>query len=123
MEIDGQMSIFDFIATSEFDDMTEEEMVERICFATGLKFKKVDAKDWLGVDYYSIKIKKAEICFNFDHYCDNGAKFIGVDYNTSISGHGCPCDSMDEAIKKLRTYIQWAKEGKDGCIKKGKQGT
>lgn len=115
MEIDGQMSIFDFIATSEFDDMTEEEMVEQVSFATGLTFKKVEAREWLGIDYYSCKIKRAEITICFDNYEShkNGAKFIGVDYNTSISGHGCPCDSMDEAIKKLRTYIQWAKEGKE----------
>lgn len=108
----GQMSIFDFIApeirdTEDLDDLTEAEMVQRISEATGLDFVK--SKKW---EEYEAKQGKAVFTVHYSRYnmTDNHNRFISVGWDLKTSGGGSPCDSLKEAIARIKKYIVRAAE-------------
>ena len=108
----GQMSIFDFIApeirdTEDLDDLTEAEMVQRISEATGLNFVK--SKRW---DEYEAKRGKAIFTVHYSRYnmTGNHNRFISVGWDLKTSCGGSPCDSVKEAIDRIKKYIEKAAE-------------
>lgn len=108
--MDGiQMTIFDFLKSPSLDDLPEEEMVRRVSEATGLLFK-LDSDSRLDSNHYEAKKGKARFSVQYSNYdlMDNKNRFIGIGWDTPKAGGGSPCDSLDEAIEKMRTYMQRA---------------
>ena len=103
--MDGQLSIFDFLAPKEtsLDDLPESEMVKAISDATGIKFKYRDS--FWG---WQAKIKGVTYSVQYDNYWldDNKRRFIGADWNTTTQGASRPCDSIQEAISFFRRAIE-----------------
>lgn len=107
-DLEGQMTIFDFLpAPSDLDDLPEEEMVRIVGERTGLKFQLLKLHN----DFYQYeaKIGKAKITINYSRYFPkiyHGKRFISVSYMNGTGGGGAPCDTLDEAVEMLKRYIE-----------------
>lgn len=104
----GQMSIFDFIQDDDVDieDMTTEQLAEKIGSSIGVKFVKGNF-----LDEYCFKKKKYTISVRKSHYqCDTynrkeGDAFISCDFSYGNGGYASPIDSIDDAILFFRKII------------------
>lgn len=107
-DLEGQMTIFDFLpAPSDLDELPEEEMVRIVGERTGLKFQLRDLKTEFY--QYETKIGKAKITVNYSNYFSevcNGKRFISVGYMNGTGGAGAPCDSVDDAVEIIKRYIE-----------------
>ena len=114
--MDGQMTIFDFLPPPEDDleTLDEEVMVARIAERTGLKFTPEKISPLYDPTYtnYKAKYKTATIDVDYSEYDTgdekHGKRYIGVGYwnPKEKGGSGSPCDSLDEAVKKIQGYIR-----------------
>lgn len=103
----GQMTIWDFLPPENLEDISEEEMVQRVGEAVGVVFTWNDF-----LKEYQAKIKGYTLSVEYDRYIvddetGKGRRFIGVGFMKKNEGAAGPCDSIDEAIK-------WFKKRKEG---------
>lgn len=113
----GQMSIFDFLPQQaehpDFHNMTEAEMVDYVGKVLGVKFKRNDFLNHY--EYMVNKKRKFRLELEYGHYWTedhrNGALYVGVGYNYTHGGGGCPCDSLESAINYLRMHMERALNG------------
>ena len=112
----NQTSLFDFIPdnTSELDTLSEHDMIKAISEATGLIFSKHEA-DWLKSGYSEFKAKRGKYTFSahFSNYfpeVNEGKKHISIGFSYNLGGGGSPCDSLEEAINRMKYYIQESKK-------------
>lgn len=113
-----QMTIFDYLqdADMEVTADNEAEIVRRLSEKTGLDFT---LKDLRGFKYYLARVGKTDIELNFSTYYESTKHFVGVSWNYKTSGGSCPCDTLNEAYNKIKTYIERAKAEKER-LKRGK---
>lgn len=98
-ECDGQMTIFDFLPEQDLDDIPEEDMVEQIGAALGIKFKYED--DFWGWCY---RQKKMSLRVHYSHYSfGDHRKFISVSADCPMGGSSGPMDTIEEAIRFARS--------------------
>jgi hypothetical protein len=114
MNIDGQMTIYDFIYPP--DDLPDlEEAVNLVAKKYGIKFKKIHNKSDAPEDdlvYYTGKYRNLIIELDDNTYWDSGKRFIGLDINYSKGGCGLPCDSMEEIFEHIdRNIKKYAAKG------------
>lgn len=99
-----QMTIFDYLP-SELETTPRETIVEMISNALGLKFKYNER-----FEDYSTKLNGFTISFEFLRYDtigeNDGDLFIGVGIEDNHGGFGCPCDSIEEAIERLKAGMK-----------------
>ncbi len=102
-----QMTIFDLMTEPEersLEDMTEEEMVETVQSMIGVKFTK---RDELWGYVLKDKKNKIEYTLKFSRYSiDDHRRFISVGYGSNKEGAGCPCDSIEHAVKLMKGWIE-----------------
>lgn len=110
--MEGQMTIWDFIQAdddqTDIETMTDEYLVQKMQEATGLKFTyNKYFSDSLHRNYYEAKSKKKRYELYFDRYTmeDNKSRFISVGYDEALGGAGCPCDSLESAIKVMKAWM------------------
>lgn len=92
--------------------LSEQEAVERIGEALGLKFVYSSFfEEWIA------KVGKLQLTAHYSHYATDdenvdGALFLGVgwDNKKDNSGGGAPCDTLNDAIDKLKIVIERYKE-------------
>lgn len=94
---DGQMTIFDSL-----EILPEEDMVSKVEKETGLKFNYRD--DFWGWEYkkrdFKIRIEYGRYSFgDFD-------RFIGCSIDEKDGGSSCPCDSIEEVVKRIKGYLE-----------------
>ena len=101
LEMQGQLSIFDFLEpTDDFRAMTEKEVMDIISERIGVRLK------WDGFfEQYCAKIGKIKIFAEIDYYVMDGFKYIGVSWQGATEGGASPCNSLDDAVKYLQTNI------------------
>lgn len=103
-ECDGQLSIFDLVQPDypDFRTMAEEEIVQYIGNVVGLRFVYNSY-----LEQWEAKRGKGTFSIHLSHYkgMNNNDLFISCGYHNSTSGWGCPCDSMEEAIKRIRKVM------------------
>lgn len=112
--MDGQMSIFDFIkdAPISLEDLPEHEMIMKLQEATGLQFERKDYSGKYGDGLYEYEARRygARFTAQYDNYViDDCRRFIGVGYDIGKCGGGSPCDSLEEAIKRMKEWMERAK--------------
>lgn len=99
-----QMTIFD-LEPSELETTPKEEIASRIGAALGLNFKWNER-----FQEYSTKLRGFTISFDFLRYDTiderNGDLFIGVGIEDGHGGFGSPCDSIEEAIERLKAGMK-----------------
>lgn len=112
--MDGQMSIFDILPIGNteaicIDATPEDEMVKLIGYALGIVFKYNGH-----LEQYEHVQRKLKLTVQYSNYDleDNHDRFIscGWDNSKTHSGGGRPCDSMEEAVKYLRTVMKNERE-------------
>ena len=110
MEMDGQMSIFEFLQQeSDFSSMPESEVMDAISQRIGVRLL------WdKHLEKYSAMVGKTKISSEMGTYsCTHegsetiiaGHKFIGAGWQRSTEGGGRPCDSIDEAVEYFERAI------------------
>lgn len=108
-QIAGQTTIFDFLPKEEIciEDMTSQELAEKIGSIIGISFVKSGWKD----EFIAKPKKKLEMTIKKSHYaCDTynrkeGDAFISCGYSYGNGGCGSPIDSIDDAIKFFRRFM------------------
>ena len=114
-QIEGQMSIFDFAEylpknTESLEEMTLEQIKDRIEVATGLRFSTgvLQVED----RYYEARpIKNVKVSISLSEFScggkgySEGQKFIGVGIDGKLGGMGSPCNSIDEAVSCIRKHL------------------
>lgn len=109
-----QMTIWDYFRELEsLDNLPENEMVHRIEGKTGLRFSFKENVKWSELNYYEAKDKGVEYLLHYDTYMNTSVRFIAVGWNYKTSGGGAPCDSVDEAVEKLKAYMFHASKEKE----------
>jgi hypothetical protein len=113
------MSVFDFFEADKpnetvsypdrpFEEISETEMVSIISEATGLTFEK-KYLEFMNKNIYETKLNKATIDISYSRYSvDDKRMFISVNYNENLGGFGCPCDTFQDAIKRVNEGIKRA---------------
>ena len=109
--MDGQMTIFDFLKVDDdvcLDDMTDEDLMQKMYEATGLKFVlDASSSEAIGCNYYKCKRKNRVYECYFDNYSFGDKKrFISVAFNEPLRGSASPCDSLSEAIETMQRYLK-----------------
>ena len=98
---DGQMSLFDNPET-----LPETDMICRLEKELGINFTPQ------GDGSYEYRLKKYTIRVYYGRYrIGDETKYIGCSLNHSMGGCSCPCDTVDEAIKRVRSYLHQIEEG------------
>lgn len=112
-----QISLFEYEAEStaydriNINELPEAELVRMIGCAVGMNFTyRSERQEW------TAKTKHMNMHVHYSHYtCRDreGQKFISVGYDYRKDGHvggsGSPCDTIEEAIRALKTGIErWA---------------
>lgn len=101
-----QMTIWDYLEPESLDNLSESEMVKQIEVRTGLKFEYFETSSKYGT-WNCYKAKKNGIVFevSYSKYMNTNIRFIDVgwDCKKNKSGGGSPCDSVDEAVKYLKS--------------------
>ena len=106
----GQLSIFDYMKPKELYDLSEAEMIKRLSERTGLNFIYVPLRWTETKGEYKATVKKAEFTAGYDCYADSMTRFIAIEWAVFTSGGGSPCDSIDEAVERLKYYIEYAQK-------------
>ena len=111
-----QMSIFDFIQPDtgrDLETISEQEMVDIASHATGIVFiYRDDITGWEskeGKMTYTVRMSRYTLDDRKDRFISCG----WTDQRHGYSGHGSPCDSLDEAIEffnKKRADVMQEKE-------------
>lgn len=101
-ECEGQMTIFDFLPEEELDDIPEQDMVERIGAALGIKF---EYKDEFWGWYYKQKGKTLRLQYSNYAFGDE-RRFISVSAEFKNGGSSGPMDSIEEAINFARSSAE-----------------
>lgn len=99
---EGQMTIFDFLPEMDLDDVPEENMVEQIATALGVKFEYED-------EFWGWCYRQKKLCLrvNYSHYSfGDFRKFISVDASCPTGGSSGPMDSIEEAISFAKTAAE-----------------
>lgn len=104
-----QMNIFDFmdpVGDVSLEDLPEDEMISMISRQTGLEFKHDDH-----LDVYQTIIKHQKIWVHYSMYHQSvpecgSRRFISVAYITNKGGAGGPCDSIQQAVERVKQYEQ-----------------
>lgn len=98
----GQMTIWDLIPRS-LEEISEEEMVQRIGDALGVSFQRNDF-----FEDYRATFSQITLTLKYQHYADGGTLFIGCGYENKKdhSGAGAPRDSIEDAIEWFRRRIR-----------------
>ena len=100
-ECDGQMTLFDSLET-----LPEIDMVNRIENETGITLTPQ------GDGSYEYRRKGYTIRVYYRRYrIDDETKYIGCSLNHKTGGCSCPCDTIDEAIKRIKSYLHDIKDG------------
>lgn len=98
---DGQMSIFDSLET-----LPEQDMIDRLENACGITLKPQ------GDGSYEFKRKGFTIRVYYGRYrIDDETKYIGCSLGHKTGGCSCPCDTVDEAIKRIWSYLHTIEKG------------
>lgn len=107
-----QLTIFDYLEDEDLEvtEDNENEIVKRLSEKTWLDFAK---KDLRGFKYYLAKVGKIDIELNFSTYYESTKHFVGVSWNYKTSGGSAPCDTLNEAYEKIKTYIKRAEAEKE----------
>lgn len=103
-----QMTIFDFLQPdqSEYPDIntiSEAEAVRIVGDALGVEFVWSEFfQTWQAVK------RKVKLTLDYDHFdlIDNHDLFLNVGYDCKMGGGGAPCESIEEAIKYLKTRVE-----------------
>lgn len=121
---EGQMTIFDFlkpekdeVAAEPFETMTIEDAVEVIQNRTSLKFTKYE-EHFKG--HYMAKKKGYVIQIGFNNFApsvQNGRRYLDVQIDKGTWGCGCPCTSIDKAVKQIERIINECEYSKHTCNK------
>lgn len=99
-----QMSVFDILEgkSENWQELSHKEIAERIA----AEFGKVPVLDRFGDYAFEIKPYTVSICLGRYTTLDErkGKLHIGVhiDNRKALSGSACPCDSIEEAIRRIR---------------------
>ena len=117
--IEGQMSIFDFLkpqltSTSHIEPLPS--IIDKICEEAGLVLNKT-YDSFFNRDEWTLKRGKFVIDVHFSQYsCDqmDGTKkgdwFIHVGTSYPTGGSGCPCDTVEKAVRNIKSaYKQMIK--------------
>lgn len=115
MDIDGQMTIFDYLNPTE--EGTEElpalhEIVKKVNERFGINlasefssvFRMVIYKSYIktrwGKTYVSVK--------DSEYTCEGreGKRFVGVYFNWGVSGSGYPCNTLEEVFEKFEFFMR-----------------
>ena len=112
-----QMTIFDFVKPESIalDDMTDEDLRMEMSNATGLDFRPDSKMDRIFTNtYYIAKKGKAVFDTHFSNYSMNGnhARFISVGYSIGYGGGGAPCDSLEDAVRMMKRYMEEAERSR-----------
>ena len=103
-----QLTIFDLMPSEPFEGKTLEQIAAEISVLLGVVFtpKIWEWHDHQTVEYIAKLGKKCELQLDEGFYSTtderDGQRFIGAGFSFGTSGGGCPCDSIDEAVKYLR---------------------
>ena len=108
-----QLTIFDWMQdqvpteekTYDLETMEESEMVSIVESKVGLHFVYKDSLfGWQHVD----KKKKVTYSLKFSRYnmIDCRDRFIDCSVDAHNEGAGCPCDSIDGAVKCMKKYLE-----------------
>lgn len=106
-QLEGQMSIFDFPEVLPDD----EPYIDRV---------KRTIKEELGIDFCNEGDRLIRTCGQYSiqvsigHYSthdeNNGRQYISVGYHSTEEGASCPCDSLEEAVKHVKSCLDTVKE-------------
>ena len=98
---DGQMTLFDSLET-----LPEIDMVNRIENETGITLTPQ------GDGSYEYRRKGYTIRVYYGRYrIDDETKYIGCSLGHKTGGCSCPCDTVDEAIKRIWLYLHTIEKG------------
>ncbi len=107
-DIEGQMSIYDFLPTIiDVKTITFEELKEKILN----KYPKfVVSKTYDDSPCLILSKKKHEIELHLHNYAiEDRRQYISFSYQQgygSMMGVGCPCDSFDEVESLIQKYME-----------------
>lgn len=107
-----QLSLFEMLdseskAHGDFRNMEEQELVGLIGDSLGITFI-YDPR----LDTWIFNRNKLKMTCRLSHYsCDGvnfkeGDPFISCGYDYKTSGGGYPCDSIDEAVRRLTNVLE-----------------
>lgn len=115
-----QISIFDLVheapKANDLESLSESDMIKALSEATGLVFKP-EKMSFSNHTWFICKPdKKTEYSVHLSRYsCPDkeGQRIICVNYQYHLGGGGCPCESLEEAIKRLKRAMDWVKREKE----------
>ena len=99
-----QISIFELLDERRIEDMSCLEIAQEIAGRFG---KEATRSRFEG--YYEFKTGKCLIVIGKDRYypeVHGGAWHISVDFQYKDGGYACPCDSFEEAIRRIGSWIE-----------------
>ena len=100
-----QLTIFDILKENENDlsNFDNIEILNKIENETNFKFKNVKIYKSGLIDYWA-KYKNSIIAVSFG-INKNNKKYISCSYEEKTRGRSCPCESIEEAIKIIKSYF------------------
>ncbi len=114
-ECDGQLSIFDFLQGTDFDNMQPREIADFVGKSIGVRFTWDE-----DLEEFSSCIGKLLLSLDVDTYTVThygtqtveGKRHIGCGWALSSEGGGKPCNSLDEAVDYLKKAVERVRHGK-----------
>lgn len=105
-----QLTIFDVfqIDTGEHDIQTlpEEDMIRMVSEQTGIVFKEDKNAPQSKYTWYRATKGSNYIDVHYGHYFKDDRRFIGVSIGNNMGGSSCPCDSLKEAIDRIKRNMR-----------------
>ena len=77
-------------------------MIRIISENTGIVFHKSGWAPEERYTWYESKRGKSYIAVHYSHYFEDNRRFIAVDVQSDNEGAGCPTDSIEEAIQRVK---------------------
>lgn len=106
-----QLSIWDVLndKKSEIELLDDLDILHKIEQETDLYFK--NKKEWeCGITDYWTNYSKTRLSIHFSKNKFDDHKIICIEADRTMGGCGIPCDTLQEAIKTILMFKEWAKE-------------
>lgn len=105
-QLEGQMSIFDFPEALPDDEPYIDRVARTIKEETGISFEKKNEELTRTYGALTLRIHLGHYKTNDER---NGRQFISVGYFGAEEGASCPCDSLEEAVNRVKSSIETIK--------------
>lgn len=98
-----QMGVTDY----DIQTLPEDDMIRIVSEQTGLTFKETpNVIEDNPYKWFESKRKKIRVEVHYSHYFEDNKRFIGVGIDCGNEGSGCPCDSIEEAVGRIRRGLE-----------------